>query len=99
MTEAGFVEIGTGEAFGQNRFEPWVFFFDGFHRAVDDLSDLRLLGGGLEPVPAGVCGNPEDSGGEILIPVFEDGLLLGVVTIDEVVVLRVVAELLKLGAT
>ena len=52
----------------------------------------------MELLPAGGTGNPEHSGGEVLIPVFKDGLPLLVVAIDEVVALLVIAELMKLGA-
>ncbi len=74
----GTVEVGPAKDFGQRVLQRGVRFLDLAHGIVHLHADIVCLGIGGEPVPAGLCGHPEDVFGLVFFGVFKvDIFILG----------------------
>ena len=90
LAQAALVQLGTGEVFGQDVFEPLVSFFDGTHGIVNDGADFRRVGRGGNGRPPGGFRHEED----VLSDVFVLILLETIAFRYQLVVLGLEAELL-----
>ena len=70
LTEPSLVERWAGVILGQHAFERRVVALDPRHGVVYQLTNRRLLGLGLQMLPAGLGGHPEDVVRAILVGVF-----------------------------
>ena len=83
FAEAVLVEAGAGVVLGEDAFEAGIVAFDGDHGVVDDFANGGLFGAGLEVMPAGFFGNPEDVFGAVFVGVFGVGAGVIVIACEE----------------
>jgi hypothetical protein len=76
FAEAVLVEVSAAVVLVEGALEGGVVALEQDHGVVDVLADARELGVGLQVGPAGLPGDPEDIGAEVLVAVLGVGALV-----------------------
>ena len=70
FAQAGLIQFLAGIVLRQHALQRIVLLFDGLHRRIDYLADVRVGGVRLDDLPARFLRHPEDVVGQIFVPVF-----------------------------